>query len=87
MTIRTYISTITLNVQQIKCASQKTQTVRIDTNTRPVCMLSARASSELETLTDWKREDGKGIPCKWKSKESWSSNTRIRQKRLQNKDC
>ena len=29
----------------------------------------------------------KGIPCKWKSKESWSSNTHIRQKRLQNKDC
>ena len=52
MTIRTYVSIITLNVQQIKRADQKTQTVRIDTKTRPVCMLSARASSDLETHRD-----------------------------------
>ena len=28
----------------------------------------------------------KNIPSKWKSKESWSSSTHIRQNRLQNKD-
>ena len=28
----------------------------------------------------------KDIPCKWKSKESWSSNSHIRQNGLQNKD-
>ena len=29
----------------------------------------------------------KDISCKWKSKENWSSNTHIRQNRLQNKEC
>ena len=29
----------------------------------------------------------KNILCKWEAKESWSSNTYIRQNRLQNKDC
>ena len=29
----------------------------------------------------------KGISCKWKSKESWSSNTHIRLYSLYNKDC
>ena len=28
----------------------------------------------------------KDIPCKWKSKESWSNNSHIRQNRLLNKD-
>ena len=28
----------------------------------------------------------KDIPCKWKSKESWSSNSHIRQNRLSNKN-
>ena len=28
----------------------------------------------------------KDIPCKWKSKESWSNNSHIRQNRLYNKD-
>ena len=27
-----------------------------------------------------------GSPCKWKSKESWSSNTHIRQKRLKQEE-
>ena len=27
------------------------------------------------------------IPCKWKSKERWGSNTHIRQNRLKNKEC
>ena len=29
----------------------------------------------------------KDIPCQWKAKESWNSNTHIRQNRLENKDC
>ena len=37
---------------------------------------------DLETQMDWKLADGKGIPCRWKSKESWSSNIHIRQNRL-----
>ena len=36
-----------------------------------------KPTSDLGTLTDLKV-----IPCKWKLKESWSSNTHIRQNRL-----
>ena len=41
-----------------------------------------RPTSYLGIYTDWKWENGKDIPCKWRSKESWSSNTPIRQNRL-----
>ena len=37
---------------------------------------------DLGTQMDWKLADGKGIPCRWKSKESWSSNIHMRQNRL-----
>ena len=40
-----------------------------------------RPTSDLETQTESEGMD-KGIPCKWKSKESWNSNTHIRQNRL-----
>ena len=36
---------------------------------------------DLGTQMDWKQM-GKGIPCRWKSKESWSSDIHIRQNRL-----
>ena len=54
----------------------------MDTQTRPVYMLSIR--DPLWTHTDWKvrghietESEGmeEGITCKWKSKESWRSNT------------
>ena len=45
------------------------------------------SASDLGKRTDWNWEDGKSIPGKLKSKESWSSNIHIRQNRLQNKDC
>ena len=32
-----------------------------------------RPNSYLETNIDWKWGDGNGIPCRWKSKENWSS--------------
>ena len=46
-----------------------------------------RLTSDLKTHTERNGRMGKGIPCKWKSKESWGSNNYIRQNRLYNKDC
>ena len=51
-------------------------------------MLPTRDSPQIKrnTQTESKGME-KGIPCKWKLKESQSSNTYMRQNRLQNKDC
>ena len=51
----------------------------MDTKTRPKYMLSTRdplqTSGHIETESEGMEKD---TPCKWKSKESWSSNTHIR---------
>ena len=55
----------------------------MDTKTRPVYMLSTR--DQLQTEGHIQTESGgieKDIPCKWKAKESWSSNSHIRKNRL-----
>ena len=55
----------------------------MDTETRPVYMLSTR--DPLQTKGHIQTESvvmEKDIPCKWKAKESWSSNSHIRQNRL-----
>ena len=48
--------------------------------TRPVYMLSTgqplHTQGHMQTESEGKEKD---IPCKWKSKESWSSNSHIRQ--------
>ena len=56
---------------------------RRPTKTRPVYMLSTRDPIEIQGHIQTESEGmEKGIPCKWKSKESWSGNTHIRQSRL-----
>ena len=40
-----------------------------------------RTTSDLGTQTESEGME-KDIPCKWKSKQSWSSNSHIRQNRL-----
>ena len=45
-----------------------------------------RPSSNLGTHTESEGIE-KGIPCQWKSKESWSSNTYIRKNIFKNKGC
>ena len=42
---------------------------------KPVDMLSSRMQTDSEGME-------KGIPCRWKSKENWSSKTHIRQNRF-----
>ena len=52
----------------------------MDTKTRDPLQIKGHIQTENERI----KED---IPCKWKSKESWSSNSHIRQNRLWNKEC
>ena len=51
------------------------------TNTH-IYALYRRPTSVLGTHTTESEGMEKDIPCKWKSKESWSSNSHIRQNRL-----
>ena len=55
--------------------------------TKPVCMLSTRDPLQTKGHIQTESEGTENyIPCKWKSKESWSSNSHIRQNGLQIKD-
>ena len=45
---------------------------------------SLQAQGHIQTESE---RMGKDIPLKWKSRESWSSNTHIRKNRLENKNC
>ena len=59
----------------------------MDTKTRPIYMLSTRDPLQTEGHIQSESEGmEKDIPCKWKSKESWSSNSHIRQSRLKIKN-
>ena len=57
----------------------------MDTKTRSIYMMSTRDPLQtwghIQTESEGMEKD---IPCKWKSKESWSSNSHIRQNRLEN---
>ena len=61
-----------------KCSNQKTQTGWMET-THPF-----QSYGHIQTESKGIEKD---IPCQWKAKESWNSNTHIRQNRLENKDC
>ena len=51
----------------------------METKTRPVYMPSTRDPLQTEGHIQTESEVmEKDIPCKWKSKESWSSSTHIR---------
>ena len=55
----------------------------MDSKTRPIYMLSTRdppqTKGHIQTESEGMEKD---IPCKWKLKQSWSSNTHIKQDRL-----
>jgi len=67
----------------MKCTNQKTYTGWVDSKTRPIYMLSIEDPPQTwgHLQTEGKRM-GEGIPHRWKSKESWSTNTHIRQNGL-----
>ena len=59
----------------------------MDTKTRPIYMLSTRDTLQTQGHIETESERiEKDIPCKWKSNESWSSNSHITENRLKNKD-
>ena len=52
----------------------------MDTKSRPIHMLSTRDPLQTQEHRENESEEmEKVIPCKWKTKESWSSNSHIRQ--------
>ena len=77
-----YLSIITLNVKELN-ASIKRQSGLMDTNTRCTYRLLTRDSLQMyrHIQTESKGME-KVIPRKQNSKESWGSNTYIRQNRL-----
>ena len=72
-----------LKYKWIKCSNQKKQTGWLVTKTSFIYMLPTRdllqAQGHIQTESEGMEE---GIPCKWESEESWSSNTHIRQNGL-----
>ena len=51
-------------------------------NTTHIYAAYKRLTSDLKTHKTKSKGMEKDSPCKWKSKESWSNNSRIRQNRL-----
>ena len=92
-----------LKCKWIKGFNQNTQTDWEYTKTRPQNILSTRDllltyrciqtgssvqfSRSVVSDSLQLHEVEKDIPCKWKSKENWSSNMYIRHNRLYSKDC
>ena len=83
MVIGTYILIITLNVNGLNVPTERHRLAEWIKKTRPLHILSTR--DPLETYGHIQTESEgmeKDTPCKWKSKESWSSNSHIRRNRL-----
>ena len=82
MLIKTYIWIISLNVNGSNALTER-HTGQMDIKMRPVYMLSTRDPVQIQEHKQIESEEmEKGIPCKWKSKQSWNINTHIRQNRL-----
>ena len=90
MTINTYLSMITLNVNGIRAPIKRhreTEWIKKQTNKKKTHLYAAykRLIADLKTPADWKWGDGKTLSCKWMSKEGQSNNTYIGQNRLTQK--
>ena len=82
MAIRTYISIIILNVNGINAPIKRHRAAEwIQKQDPHTCCLQETHLRSKYTQTESEGME-KGIPCKWKSKESLRSNTYIRQNRL-----
>ena len=79
MVIGTYISIITLNVNGLNSPTKRKRLAEWIQKQDPyICCLQEthfRPRDPLQTESEGMEKD---IPCKWKSKESWSSNSHIR---------
>ena len=82
MSVSTYMLIITLNINGLKAPIKRhTLAEWIQKQDPCICCLQEAHFRSRDTQTE---SDGteKGIPCKWKSKEIWSSNSHIRENRL-----
>ena len=78
MVIGTYISIITLNVNGLNPPIKRHREPEwIQTQDWYIYSLQETHFRSKDTHTESEGME-KDIPCKWKSKESWSSNTHIR---------
>ena len=85
MAIGTYLTMITLNINELNASIRRQRgwmDLKKQNKTRTTYMLPSGDSLQIyrHTGTESERLE-KGISCKWKWKESWSSNTYIRQNR------
>ena len=82
MVIGTYTLITTLYVNGLNAPTKRHRLAEWIQN-QPVYMMSIRdplqTYGHIQTESEGMEKD---IPCKWKSKESWSSNSHIRQNRL-----
>ena len=86
MTIGTYISIITLNVNRLNASTKRHRLAEgIQKQDPYICCLQETHFRPKDTYR-LKMRGWKNISWKWKSKESWSSNPHIRQNRPQNKE-
>ena len=82
MAIGTYISIITLNVNGLNAPTKRHRLAEWIQN-KTIYKLSIRDPLQTQGHIQTESEEmEKGFLCKWKPKESWISNTQIRQNKL-----
>ena len=81
MAIGTYISITTLNENGLNAPTKRHRLAEWIQKQDPYICCPQKSTSDLETHIEWKWKDGKIYSMKMGSKESWSSNPRIRQNR------
>ena len=87
MAIGTFISIITLKVNGLNAPKKRHRWAEWIQKQDPyICCLQKTHFIPKDTYRLKVRGWKKNIPCKWKAKESWSSNLHIRQIRSQNKE-
>ena len=81
MVIGTDILLITLNVKGLNAPTKRHRLAEWIQNKTCIYAVCKRPTSGLGTHTESEGIEN-DIPCKWKSKEIWSTNSLIRQNRL-----
>ena len=75
MAVNIHLPVITLNINGINASVERNRVADYTQKQNPhTCCLQESPFRSKDSESERKE---KGIPCKWKSKESWSSNTHI----------
>ena len=81
MTIGTYISIITLNVNGLNAPNKNHRLAEWVQKQDPYYAVFKKPTLDLKIIQTESERMEKYIPCKWEAKESWSSNPHVRQNR------